>query len=175
MPKKDLDGNNPERKWRKVNSIETFGRLTYRGETSATIIEMPAEMIERSYMQETLHSIPGLVHSRPHDGLVREPLYQEDTCHRLEHTTSHQKQSRIPKLNRIWEDTKSLLADTAMSLKDKKNIVLGMARTGAELVLLKDGRVRKVATGTGGTLVLPQLNVDGVKYHFREVKEFPES
>ena len=45
-----------------------------------------------------------------------------------------------------------------------------MARTGTELVLLNDGRVGDVATGIGGTLVLPPLNVDDVKHHFEEVK-----
>ena len=45
-----------------------------------------------------------------------------------------------------------------------------MARTGTELVLLNDGRVGNVATGIGGTLVLPPLNVDDVKHHFEEVK-----
>ena len=48
-----------------------------------------------------------------------------------------------------------------------------MARTGTELVLLNDGRVGGVATGIGGTLVLPPLNVDDVKHHFGEVKGFP--
>ena len=42
-----------------------------------------------------------------------------------------------------------------------------------ELVLLNDGRVGDVATGIGGTLVLPPLNVDDVKHHFGEVKRFP--
>ena len=69
------------------------------GETSPTESEIPAEMAERLFMQESLHSLPGSVPSGPHDGLVREPLCQEDTCHRLEHTTSHQNQSRIPELN----------------------------------------------------------------------------
>ena len=68
---------------------------------------------------------------------------------------------------------KPLLADTAISLKDKQNIVLGMARTGTELVLFNDGRVEDVATEIGGTLVLPPLNVDDVKHHFGEVKRFP--
>ena len=45
-----------------------------------------------------------------------------------------------------------------------------MARTGTELVLLNDGRVGDVATGIGGTLVLPPLNVDDVKHHFEDVK-----
>ena len=124
-------------------------------------------------MQESLHSLLGSVPSGPHDGLVREPLCQEDTCHRSEHTTSHQKQSRISELNRIWDDRKSLLADTAISLKDKQNIVRRMARTGTQLVLLDDGRVGDVATGIGGTLVLPSLNVDDVKHYFGEVKGFP--
>ena len=48
-----------------------------------------------------------------------------------------------------------------------------MARTGTELVLLNDGRVGDVATGLGGTLVLPPLNVDDVKHHFGKVKAFP--
>ena len=112
-----------------------------------------ALMTERLFMQESIHSLPGSVPSGPPDGLglVREPLYQEDTCHRSEHTTRHQKQSRISELNRIWHDRKSLLADTALNLKGKQNIVLKMARTGTELVLLNDGRVVDVATGLGGT------------------------
>ena len=61
----------------------------------------------------------------------------------------------------------------ALSLKAKQNIVLRMARTGTELVLLNDGRVGDVATGIGGTLVLPPLNVDDIKHHFGEVKGFP--
>ena len=124
-------------------------------------------------MQESPHSLLGSVPSGPPDGLVREPLCQEDTCHRSEHTTRHQKQSRISELNQIWDDIKSLLADTALSLKDKQNIVLRMARTGTELVLLNDGRVGDVATGLGGTLVLLPLNVDDVKHHFGKVKGFP--
>ena len=156
----------------KCNSIETSGRLAYRGETSPTIIEISAEMVERLYMQENLHFLPESVPSRPHDGLIGKLLCREGTCHRSEHTTSHQKQVRIIELNRIWEDTKSLLADSTISLKDKQNIVLGMARTGTELVLLNDGRVGDVATGIGGTLVLPPLNVDDVKHHFGEVKGF---
>ena len=87
--------------------------------------------------------------------------------------TSHQTQSRISELNRIWEDTKPLLADTAISLKDMQNIVLGMARTGTELVLFSDSRVGDVATGVGGTFVIQPLNVDDVKHHFGEVKRFP--
>ena len=69
-----------------------------------------ALMAERLFMQESLHSLPGLVPSGRPDrlGLVREPLCQEDTCHRSEHTTRHQKQSRISELNRIWDDRKSL-------------------------------------------------------------------
>ena len=106
-------------------------------------------------MQESLYSLPGSVPSGPPDGLgiVREPLCQEDTCHRSEHTTRHQKQSRVSELNRIWDDRKSLLADTALNLKDKQNIVRRIARTDTELVLLNDGRVGDVATGLGGTLV----------------------
>ena len=61
----------------------------------------------------------------------------------------------------------------ALSLKAKQNIVLRMARTGTELVLLNDGRVGDVATGIGGTLVLTPLNVDDIKHHFGEVKGFP--
>ena len=124
-------------------------------------------------MQESPHSLLGSVPSGPPDGQVGEPLCQEDTCHRSEHTTSHQKQSRISELNRIWDDRKFLLADTALSLKDKQNIVLRMARTGTGLVLLNDGRVGDVATGLSGTLVLPPLNADDVKHHFGEVMEFP--
>ena len=126
-------------------------------------------------MQESLYSLPGSVPSGPPDGLgiVREPLCQEDACHHSEHTTRHQKQSRISELNRIWDDRKYLLADTALNLKDKQNIVRRMARTGTELVLLNDGRVEDVATGHGGTLVLPPLNVDDAKHHFRKVKGFP--
>ena len=126
-------------------------------------------------MQESLHSLPGAVPSGPHDGLVRKPLCQEDTCHRSEHTTSHQNQSRISELNRVWDDRKSLLADTALSLKGNQNIVLRMARTGTELVLLNDGRVGDVTTGIGGTLVIPPLNVDDVKHHFEEVKGWQSS
>ena len=148
-------------------------RKKYAGEFSLTKIGIPAKMVERLFMQESLHSLLGSVPSGPHYGLVKEPLCQEDTCHRLEHTTSHQKQSTISELNRIWDDRKSLLADTAISLKDKQNIVRRMARTGTELVLLDDGRVGDVATGIGGTLVLPSLNVDDVKHHFGEVKGFP--
>ena len=129
-------------------------------------------MVERSYMQESLHVFPGSIPSGPYNGLVREPLCQEDTCRRSKHTTSHQKQSRISDLNRIWEDTKYLLADTAISLKDRQNIILGMARTGTELVLINGGKLGDVATGIGGTLALPPLNVDDVKHHFGDVKEF---
>ena len=126
-------------------------------------------------MQESFYSLPGSVPFGPPDGLgiVREQRNQEDTCHRSEHTTRHQKQSRISELNRIWDERKSLLADTALNLKDKQNIVRRMARTGTELVLLNDGRVGDVATGIGGTLVLPPLNVDDVKHHFGDVKGFP--
>ena len=150
-------------------------REKYTGETSPTETEMPAEMVEHSFMQESPHSLLGSVPSGPPDGLVREPLCQEDTCHRSEHTTSHQNQSRISELNRIWDDRKSLIAHTALSLKDKQNIVLRMARTDTELVLLNDGRVGDVATGIGGTLVLPPLNVDDVKHHFEEVKGWQSS
>ena len=146
-------------------------REKHAGETFPTESEMPAEMAERLFMQESLPSLPGSVPSGPYTGLVRELLCQEDTCHCSEHTTSHQTQSRISELNRIWDDRKSLLADTSLSLKDKQNIELRMTRTGTELVLFKDGRVGDVATGTGGTLVLPPLNVDDVKHHFEEVKE----
>ena len=126
-------------------------------------------------MQESLYSLPESVPSGPPDelGLVREPLCQEDTCHRSEHTTRHQKQSRISELNRIWDDRKSQLAGTALNLKDKQNIVRRMARTGTELVLLNDGRVGDVATGLGGTWMLPPLNVDDVKHHFGKVTGFP--
>ena len=41
------------------------------GETSPTESEIPAEMMERLFMQESLHSLPGSVPSGPHDGLVR--------------------------------------------------------------------------------------------------------
>ena len=151
-------------------------RDKYEGETSPTIIEIQAEMvIKHLHIQESLHSFPGSVPSGPHNGLVRKPLYQEDTCYRPEHMTSHQKQSTILELNRIWEDIKYLLADTTISIEDKKNIVLMMARTGIELVLLDDGRVGDVATGIDGTLVLPPLNADDVKHHFGEVKEFRSS
>ena len=124
-------------------------------------------------MQEIPHSLPGSVPSGPPGGLVREPLCQKDTCHRSEHTTSHQKQSRISELNRIWDDRKPVLADTALSLRNKQNIVLRMAQTGTELILLNGCRVGDVAKGIGGTLVLPPLNVDDAKHHFGEVKEFP--
>ena len=69
-------------------------------------------------------------------------------------------------------DTKSLLADAAISLKDKQNIVFGTARTGTDLVLLNDGRV-DVATRIDGTSVLPPLNVDNAKHYFGEVKGYP--
>ena len=75
--------------------------------------------------------------------------------------------------NRIWDDRKSLLADTALSLKDEQNIALRMAQTGTELVLHNNGRMGDVAIGIGGTLVLPPLNVDDVKHHFEEVKGWP--
>ena len=134
-----------------------------------------ASRAERLCMQERFYSLPGSVPFGPPDGLgiVREPRNQEDTCHCSEHTMRHQKQSRISELNRIWDERKSLLADTALNLKDKQNIVRRMARTGTELVLLNDGRVGDVATGIGGTLVLPPLNVDDVKHHFGDVKGFP--
>ena len=144
-------------------------------ETSPTKTEIPAEMVERSFMQESSYSLPGSVPSGPPDGLVREPLCQEETCHRSEHTTSHPKQSRISKLNRIWDDRKPLLPNTALSLKDKQKIVLRMARTGTELVLLNDARVENATTGIGGTLVLPSLNADDVKHHFEEVKGWQSS
>ena len=54
-----------------------------------------------------------------------------------------------------------------------QNIVLGMARTGTELVLFSDSRVGDVATGVGGTFVLQPLNADDAKHHFGEVKGFP--
>ena len=100
------------------------------GETSPTKTEIRAGMVERSFVQVSPHSLPGSVPSGPPDGLVTEPLCQEDTCHRSEHKTSHQNQSRISKLNRIWDDRKSLLADRASSLKDEQNIALRIARTG---------------------------------------------
>ena len=81
----------------------------------------------------------------------------------------------MSELNRIWDDRKSLLANTALSFKDEQNIVLTMARTGTEMVLLNDGRVGDVATGIGGTLVLPPLNVDDVKHHFEDVKGWQSS
>ena len=34
-------------------------RKKYAGETSPTKIEIPAEMVERLFMQESLHSLPG--------------------------------------------------------------------------------------------------------------------
>ena len=87
------------------------------GETSPTESEISAEMAQRLFMQESLYSLPGSVPSGPDDGLVREPLCQEDTCHNLEHTTSHQNQLRISELNRIWDDRKSSLAEkTSKSL-----------------------------------------------------------
>ena len=155
--------------------------VSIRSNTGETPASRPLQrqedalMAERFFMQESLYSLPGSVPSGPPDrlGIVREQLCQEDACHRSEHTTRHQKQSRISELNRIWDDRKSLLADTALNLKDKQNIVRRMARTGTELVLLNDGRVGDVATGLGGTLVLPPLNVDDAKHHFGRVKEFP--
>ena len=143
------------------------------GETSATKTDIPAEMVDRSFMQESPHSLLGSVPSGPPDGLVREPLYQEDTPHRSEHTTRHQTQSWISELNRVWDDRNSLLADTALSLKDKQNVVLRTARTGTKLVLPNYGRVGDVATGLVGTLMLPPLNVDDVKHHSGKVKGFP--
>ena len=74
--------------------------------------------------------------------------------------------------NRIWDDRKSLIADTALSLKDKQTIVLRMARTGTELVLPNDGRVGGVATGLGGPLVLPPFNVDDVKHILGKSRDF---
>ena len=62
--------------------------------------QVDALMAERLFVQESLHSLPGSVPSGPPDGLgiVREPLCQEDTCHRSEHTTRHQKLSRVSEL-----------------------------------------------------------------------------
>ena len=150
------------------NTGETPGRRPLERQEDAL-------MAERLFMQESIYSLPGSVPSGPPDGLgiVGESLCQEDTCHRSEHTTRHQKQSRVSELNRIWDDRKSLLADTVLNLKDRQYIVRKMARTGTELVLLNDGRVGDVATGHGGTLVLPPLNVDDVKHHFGKVKGFP--
>ena len=145
------------------------------GETSPTKTEIRAEMVERSFVQVSPHSLPGSVPSGPPNALVREPLCQEDTCHRSQHTTSNQNQSRISELNRIWDDRKSLLADTALSRKDEQNIAFRIARTGTELALHNDGRVGDVATGIGGTLVSPPLNVDDVKHHFEEVKGWPST
>ena len=150
-------------------------REKYVGETSPTITDLPAETVERLYIQESLHSFPGLVPSGPHDGLVRKPLIQEDTYNRSEYTTSHQNQSRILGLNRIWEGTKIFLADTAISIKNKQSIVLGMALTGTKLVQLNGGRVGDVATGLDNTFVLTPLNVDDVKHHFGEIKGFRSS
>ena len=152
--------------------------VSVRSNTGETPGSRPLErqedalMAERSVMQESIYSLPGSVPSGPPDGLgiVRESLCQEDTCLRSEHTTNHQKQARISELNRIWDGRKSLLADTALILKDKQNIVLRMARTGTKLVLLNDSRVGDVATGIDGTLVLPLLNVDDVKHHIGKVK-----
>ena len=145
------------------------------GETSPTKTEIRAEMVERSFVQVSPHSLPGSVPSGPPNALVREPLCQEDTCHRSQDTTSNQNQSRISELNRIWDDRKSLLADTALSRKDEQNIAFRIARTGTELALHNNGRVGDVATGIGGTLVSPPLNVDDVKHHFEEVKGWPSS
>ena len=155
--------------------------VSVRSNTGETPGSRPLErqedalMAERLFMQESLYSLPGSVPSGPPDGLgiVGESLCQEDTCHCSEHTTRHQKQSRVSKLNRLWDDRKYLLADTVLNLKDRQYIVRKMARTGKELVLLNDGRVGDVATGHGGTLVLPPLNVDDVKHHFGKVKGFP--
>ena len=162
---------NPRESSRRVRRF----REKNTGETSPTKTEIRAEMVERSFVQVSPHSLPGSVPYGPLDGLVTEPLCQEDTCHRSEHTMSHQNQSRISELNRIWGDRKTLLADTALSLKDEQNIALRIARTGTELALHNDGRVGDVATGIGGTLVLPPLNVDDVKLHFEEVKGWPSS
>ena len=162
---------NPRESSRRVPRI----REKNTGETSPTKTEIRAEMVERSFVQVSPHSLPGSVPSGPPDGLVRKPLCQEDTCHRSEHPTSHQNQSRISELNRIWDDRKSLLADTAFSLKDEQNIALRIARTGTELALHNDGRVGDVGAGIGVTLVLPPLNVDDVKLHFEEVKGWPSS
>ena len=81
------------------SSIGTSGRLAYMGKISSTIADIATEMVEQLYVQESLYSLPGSVPSEPHNGLIREPLFQEDTCHRLEHTTSLQRQSMISKLN----------------------------------------------------------------------------
>ena len=66
------------------------------GETPGSrLLQRQAEALraERVFMQERFYSLPGSVPSGPPDGLgvVREPLSQEDTCHRSEHTTRHQK------------------------------------------------------------------------------------
>ena len=158
MTKRDLDGTKPER--------ELTGGAHFQREVRGR--DLPN-------MQESLHSLPESVPSGPHDGLVRELLCQEDTYHRSEHTTSHQKQSMISELNRIWDNIKMLLADTVLILKDKQNIVLRMAQTGTELVLLNDGSVGNVTTGIGGTLLLPPLNVNDVKHHFEDVKGWQSS
>ena len=150
------------------NSIETSERLAYAGNTSLTIVDTPAGMVEHLYMQESLHSLPGSVPSGPHDGLVREPLCQEDTRHSSAHTPSQYRQSRISELDRIWEGTKSLSADTAISLKYIRDDTNGH-RTG----FAQRCRAGDVPTVVGGTLVLPPLNGDDVKHHFREVKGFP--
>ena len=87
-----------------------ISRDMYAGETSPTEIEIPAEMAERLFMQESLRSLPRSVPSGPHDGLVKEPLCQEDTCHISEHTTSHQKQARISELKSNLGRQKSLIS-----------------------------------------------------------------
>ena len=170
MPKRDLDDNELERELkegtqfqRKVRGRDLSNNNRDTGRDGRTFIHAG---------EPSLSSRVGTFRVLQRT-IVRKPLWQEDTCHRSEHTTSHQKQSRISELNRILEDAKSLLADTAISLKDKQDIVLGMARVGTELVLLNDGRVGDTTTGIGSTLVLPPLNVEDAKHHFGEVKGFP--
>ena len=91
-------------RWQRTRDITHGGgrssREKYVGETFSTTIEIPAEMVEHYRCRRAFNLFPGRY--GPHDGLIRKPLYQEDTCLRSEYTTSHQYQSRISELNRIW-------------------------------------------------------------------------
>ena len=69
-----------------------ISREKYAGEISPTEIEIPAEMVERLFMQERLRSLPGSVPSRPHDGLLREPFGQRHSI--VQNTRRDTKNSR---------------------------------------------------------------------------------
>ena len=148
-----------------------ISREKYSGETSPTKIEILAEMVERLFMQESLCSLPGSVPSGPQDGLIGKPLCQED----LPPFRTHDEPPKTVEDFRAKSNLgrqKTLLRYTAIGLKEKQNIVLRMARTGTELVLFNDGRMGDVATGIGGTLVLPPLNVDYVNLKSRDFQGF---